>query len=129
MGYSILVVDDSDTVRAVLEKTLRVSGVDVSGIHQAGDGRAALDVLKDNWIDLVITDLNMPEMNGFALIDAMLADDFLKSIPVIVVTTEGSAVRMDELKKKGIKAYVRKPFTPERIREAVDLVMEGADAE
>jgi two-component system, chemotaxis family, chemotaxis protein CheY len=125
VGYTILLVDDSDTVRAVLEKTLRVSGVEVGDLHQAADGKEALAVLKNAWVDLVITDLNMPEMNGFELIDAMLADEVFRKIPVIVVTTEGSAERVDSLKQKGIEAYVRKPFTPERIKEAVDKVMGG----
>lgn len=128
MGYNILVVDDSDTVRSVFEKTLRLAEVDLNELYKASDGEEALQLLRDNWIDLVITDLNMPGMNGTALIEKMQEDKLLSSIPVVVVTTEGNTKRISDLREKGISGYVRKPFTPEQIKEMVDNVMEAADA-
>ena len=125
MAYNILLVDDSETVRAVLMKTLNLAQIPLGEIFMAGNGIEALEILKENWVDLVVTDLNMPEMTGFELIDAMKKDNLMKTIPVVVVTTEGSSTRIDELKQKGVKGYVRKPFTPEQIREMISKVMEA----
>jgi two-component system chemotaxis response regulator CheY len=119
MGYTILVVDDSETIRAVLERTIGMTKLPVDGILSAANGRAALDMLNDNWVDIVFTDLNMPVMNGGELIDAMNDDADFRDIPVIVVSTEGSRARIEELRKRGVKGYLRKPFTPENIRDII----------
>lgn len=125
MAYNILLVDDSETVRAVLMKTLKLAQIELGEVFMAGNGKEALKILKANWVDLVVTDLNMPEMTGFELINAMKNDELMKSVPVVVVTTEGSATRIDDLKQKGVKGYVRKPFTPEQIREMISKIMEA----
>ena len=125
MAYNILVVDDSDTVRAVIVKTLGLTGVDIGTIHQARDGQEALDLLKDEWVDLVFTDINMPVMTGIELVERMQADSMLETIPVVVVSTEGSKTRIDDLMRKGVHAYIRKPFTPEALKEVVDNVLGG----
>ncbi|NUM52771.1 MAG: response regulator [Candidatus Hydrogenedentes bacterium] len=117
MSVSVLVVDDSETVRAIIEKTMRMADVPLKELFTAADGQEALDVLKHNWIDLVLTDINMPVMSGVQLIEHMSADDDLKGIPIVVVSTEGSSTRIEELKAKGVRAYIRKPFTPEKFRE------------
>ena len=124
MAYNVLLVDDSATVRSVMTKTLKLAQIDLGELFTAGNGKEALVVLKDKWVDLVITDLNMPEMGGAELVDAINADDALKTIPVVVVTTEGSVTRIEDLKQKGVRGYVRKPFTPEQIREMIVKVME-----
>ena len=123
MAYNVLLVDDSATVRAVMAKTLKLAQIDMGDFFTAANGREALEVLRAKWIDLVITDLNMPEMTGAELVDEMTSDEQLKSIPVIVVTTEGSVTRIEDLKQKGVRGYVRKPFTPEQIREMIIKVM------
>ncbi len=119
MSINILVVDDSKTVRAVIEKTLRLSGITIGNIYHAGNGKEALEVLKNNWVDLVLTDINMPVMNGVELIEEMSQDELLKTIPIAIVSTEGSQTRVEELKAKGVKAYLRKPFTPESLKNLV----------
>ncbi len=123
MALNILIVDDSATVRAVTIKTLELAGVSVNELHQAGDGRKALDVLADSWIDLVFADINMPVMNGIELVDRMSADGLLKTVPVVIISTEGSATRVEQLMTKGISAYIRKPFTPELLRSVVDDIV------
>jgi two-component system chemotaxis response regulator CheY len=123
LAYNVLLVDDSATVRAVMTKTLKLAQIDLGELFTAANGKEALVVLKEKWIDLVITDLNMPEMTGAELVDAITADPTLKSIPVVVVTTEGSVTRIEDLKQKGVRGYVRKPFTPEQIREMIIKVM------
>ena len=123
MALNILVVDDSETVRAIILKTLKMSGIALNSPLEASNGSEALALLKEQWVDLVLTDINMPEMGGVELIERMKDDEILKAIPVVVVSTEGSATRIEELKAKGVKAYIRKPFTPEQIREVVDGVL------
>ncbi len=123
MALNILVVDDSETVRSILLKTLKLSGIELNDPLQASNGREALAVLRENWVDLVLTDINMPDMGGVELVERMMDDDVLKAIPVVVVSTEGSATRIEDLKAKGVRAYVRKPFTPEQIREVLDEVL------
>jgi len=106
-----------------MAKTLSLAQIDLGELFTACNGKEALVVLKEKWIDLVITDLNMPEMGGAELVEAMNMDASLKSIPIVLVTTEGSITRIEELKQKGVRAYVRKPFTPEQIREMIIKVM------
>ena len=119
MAFNILVVDDSETVRAVLAKTLQLSGIEVGELYKAANGKEALEILKDRWVDLIFSDINMPVMGGVEMIQQMRQDDMLKTIPVIVVSTEGSTTRIEQLKAEGVRAYIRKPFTPELVR-AVD---------
>ena len=123
MALNILIVDDSETVRDIITKTLQLSHVPINQIYNAANGQEALDLLKDNWIDLVFSDINMPVMNGVEMIEKMLEDDLLASIPIIVISTEGSTTRIDQLKEKGVSAYIRKPFTPEGLSEVVQNVV------
>lgn len=113
--YSVLIVDDSEIIRSVLERTLSMAKIPLSNIYHAANGQEAVDILDNSWIDLVMTDLNMPVMSGFELIDIMYKRNDLNLIPIIVISTEGSALRIDELKDRGVKGYLRKPFTPESI--------------
>ncbi|MCP4644248.1 MAG: response regulator [bacterium] len=127
MALNILIVDDSETVRDIIAKTLDLAQVPVGELFKAENGKEALDILKDNWIDLVFSDINMPVMGGVEMIETMSQDDLLKAIPVVVVSTEGSATRIEQLMSKGVNAYVRKPFTPEKIRAVVDEIIGASD--
>lgn len=129
MSLNILVVDDSTTVRAVIVKTLELAEIPVSELHQAADGKEALGVLADHWIDLVFADINMPVMTGIEMVEKMSEDGLLKTVPVVIISTEGSATRIEQLKAKGVSAYIRKPFTPELLRSVVDDVMGVQNAE
>ncbi len=127
MGINILVVDDSKIIRGVISKTLHLSGIEIGRIYEAGNGKEALEILKNNWVDLILTDINMPEMNGVELIDEISKDEVLRTIPIAIISTEASQLRVEELKSKGVKAYLRKPFTPESLKNMiVDLLkLEG----
>lgn len=129
MSLNILVVDDSDTVRAVIAKTLELAEVPVSELFQAANGKEALDILADNWVDMVFADINMPVMSGIEMVEKMNEDGLLKTIPVVIVSTEGSATRVEQLKRKGISAYLRKPFTPELLKSVVDEIVGVKDAD
>ena len=127
MAYNILAVDDSATVRAVLAKTLRLGQVPVNEFHEAANGREALKILEDNYVDIVFADINMPVMGGVDMIKAMQRDGLLSSVPVVLVTTEGNSDRIESLLSLGVEAYVRKPFAPETIRGVIDDILGDAD--
>ena len=120
---NILVVDDSETVQDVIGKTLRLARIPIDALHRASNGQEALKILREEWIDLVLADINMPVMGGLEMIDKMAEDELLRNIPVIVVSTEGSATRINDLREKGIAGYVRKPFMPEQFQEVLNEVL------
>jgi two-component system chemotaxis response regulator CheY len=117
---NILIVDDSSTVRAVIKRTLGIAGVQVDDLRQAANGQEAIDILRNEHMDIVFTDINMPVMGGVEMIERIRADDTLGTTPIVVVSTEGSATRIAELQALGVQGYLRKPFTPEAIRRVVD---------
>ena len=123
MSYNILIVDDSKTIRSVIKKTLDIANVPVGDLYEAENGKEALDVMNSNWIDLIFADINMPVMTGIEMIKKMSEDNTLDKTPVIIVSTEGSKTRIDELLELGVKAYLRKPINPEELRDIVKEVM------
>ncbi len=123
MSYNILVVDDSAIVRKMVIKTITMAGLDVGTVHEAENGKLALDVLADEWIDIVFADIHMPEMNGIEMVEKMSEDNMLVSIPVVIVSSDHSQTRIDELKARGIRAYLKKPFRPEGLRDIVEDVL------
>jgi two-component system chemotaxis response regulator CheY len=123
MAFNILIVDDSLPMRSVIKKTIKVSGFKVGQVFEAPDGRAALDILKEQWLDLVLTDYHMPDMNGLELVETMKKDELLKAIPVVVITTEGSQQKHEEFIEKGAAGFIKKPFTPEEIREKLNQIL------
>lgn len=126
MAYNILVVDDSDTMRAVINKTLALAGVQVGNLFQAANGLQGMETLRKEWIDLVLADINMPVLNGVGMVGEMKADPALAAIPVIIISTEGSETRLQALRDKGVTAFLRKPFPPEELKKAVDAVLGGS---
>jgi two-component system chemotaxis response regulator CheY len=119
MAYTIMIVDDSETIRAVLQRTLAMTKLPIESVVLAKNGVDALEKLKSCWVDIIFTDINMPEMDGITLFNTMSRHPEYKDIPVVIVSTEGSATRIAELRSKGIKGYLRKPFTPENIRDII----------
>jgi len=102
-----------------------MTGIDVDEILEAGDGLEALDLLADNQVDLIMADINMPRMNGMEMTAAILANKKTCDIPVVIVTTHSDDTRINELCSQGVKKYVHKPFTPEKIRDALQEVREA----
>jgi two-component system, chemotaxis family, chemotaxis protein CheY len=123
MAYNILVVDDSETVRAVIAKAIGMCGVEVKTLMTAGNGQEALNILDKEWVDLVFADINMPVMGGVEMVKRMKADDGMKGIPVVIVSTEGSATRINGLMESGVRAFLRKPFSPEALKTTIDSIM------
>jgi len=123
MSYDILIVDDSSIIRQMVKKSIAMSGVEIGKVYEAANGREALEVLAGNWVDIVFADLNMPEMNGTELVAKMAEDSLLVSTPVVIVSSDHSEARVEEMKKRGIRAYIKKPFRPENFREVVTNVL------
>ena len=123
MAYNILIVDDSTPMRAVIKKIVKASGFNVGQFFEAINGLEAMEVLNNEWIDLVLTDYNMPDMNGLELVEEMNKNDDLKSIPAVMITTEGSRERVEEFMAKGVIDYIKKPFTPEQIKQKLKHIM------
>lgn len=128
MPLNVLVVDDSSVMRAMIIKTIRMSGLDLGDVYQAANGQEGLDAAQANWVDLVVVDINMPVMNGEEMIDQMKADAELSQLPTIVISTEGSATRIERLENKGVK-FIHKPFTPEIIRDAIQALTGIGDSD
>jgi len=123
MAYNILIVDDSAVTREILTRSLRLCGMPLGEVYHAANGQEALRVLDEKWADLVFTDINMPVMDGMEFVAELRKRDDWERLPVVVVSTEGSKGRMDELESTGIAGYIRKPFTPEQVAEMVQRVM------
>ena len=123
MSYTILVADDSAIVRAMVKKAIAMAGLPIAQVHEAANGEEALTVLRKNWIDVVFADINMPVMNGPELIRRMKADPALGSTPVVIVSSERSPARIEEMRRCGAKAYVKKPFRPEQFRAVVEELL------
>ncbi len=124
MAYNVLIVDDSNTMRKVILKALNLSGFDLGDCLEAENGQEALGVLDSNWVDLILTDLNMPVMNGRELVHHLKDNPTYVEIPVVLITTEGSETRLKELFELGIKDYIQKPFHPETLRDVLTRILE-----
>ena len=119
MALNILIVDDSSLTRKAIRRIIDMLGLEVEQILEAENGSEALKVLAKTNIDLVLADLNMPEMGGIEMIYHMRGNEATKNIPVVVVTTESSTTRIEGLLADCAKAYLHKPFTPEEFKEVI----------
>ena len=119
MAFNLLIVDDSKTVRAVIRKSLRLAKIPTNEVHEAENGQQALEVVASKWIDLILLDINMPVMNGVETIEHLAGDEVHAGIPIIIVSSEGSKVRLEQLMQGSVRGYVRKPFHPEELRDVL----------
>jgi two-component system chemotaxis response regulator CheY len=117
MESDVLVVDDSAAIRKILQRVLRQTGMAIGNVFEAGDGEEALAVLNSQKISLVLSDINMPKMDGIQLLAAIKAAPAWNAIPVVMVTTEGGEAKVGEAVRLGAAGYVRKPFTADQIKE------------
>ena len=129
MAFNIMIVDDSETMRTVVKKVVSMSGVAVGEFLEAANGREALEVLEGAWVDVILSDINMPEMSGIELLRKIKQNEVLRHVPVILITTEASQARMDEAASCGAAGYIKKPFVPETIKAVLLDVLEKAYAQ
>jgi len=118
MTKNVLIVDDSATMRKIIMRGIRQAGIDNAEFQEAGDGVEGLKAVEGSTFDLILSDVNMPNMNGL---------DFVKEVtgklssppPIVMITTEGSEEVINEAMSRGAKGYLQKPFTPEKIQETI----------
>ncbi len=125
MSLNVLIVDDSPAMRSFIRRTLQLSGLPIEACATANNGKEALRVLEQQVIDLVLTDINMPEMDGVQLVERMKSTATTRSLPVLVISTDSTHARVSSMMSLGAKGYVKKPFSPEVLREEIERVLGG----
>ena len=117
MSKSLLIVDDSATMRKIIMRSVRMSGLQFATTEEAGNGVEALEKLKANPVDIILCDVNMPEMNGTELVKKVREMDSCKDTKIVMVSTESSQEFIDNLLAEGADDYITKPFTPDKFCE------------
>ena len=113
----VLIVDDSAAIRKILRRVLQQTEIPLGQVYEAGDGVEAVAGLKLQKVQLILSDINMPNMDGLQFLSAVKAQITTRHVPVIMITTEGSSTKVMEAVSLGAAGYVRKPFTAEQIKE------------
>jgi two-component system chemotaxis response regulator CheY len=122
----VLIVDDSAVMRKIVERSLRQAGLDLKEVIEAGNGMEGLAAVQQGRMDLILSDINMPAMDGLEFLQSLRTLDNAKNTPVVMITTEGSESRVVEALSAGARGYIRKPFTPDQVKERVTPLLEGA---
>jgi two-component system chemotaxis response regulator CheY len=127
MAYSVLIVDDSPVMRSFIRRVMTLSGFEVQEYFEASNGQEALTQLGQHRVDVILTDINMPTMNGEELLRRLGADGALKSIPAVVISTDATRDRIFRMMALGAEGYMTKPFSPESLREELERVLGERD--
>jgi len=114
-----LIVDDSSVMRKIVERSLRQAGLDTLLVFEAGSGIDGLELLKAEHVDLILSDINMPSMDGLEFLRQVRAQNLAPGVPVVMITTESSEEHVKQAILAGAQGYIRKPFTPEQVKERV----------
>lgn len=123
MSKSIMLVDDSATMRKIIMRTIRAAGLSLGDIQEAGDGGEALEKIATNPVDIVLCDVNMPGMGGPEFVEKLRADSSYDSTKVVMVTTESADDFVASMLEAGANGYIKKPFTPESIQQTLEPFM------
>jgi two-component system chemotaxis response regulator CheY len=123
MAYRVLITDDSPAMRSFVRRVIQLSGFELSHCFEAGDGEEALDLLRREWVDAILTDINMPGVDGEELLRRLAADEMLRSVPAIVISTDATENRISRLLSLGARGYVTKPFRPETLRAELERIL------
>ena len=123
MAKNVLLVDDSSTMRKIISRSLRQAGLDFGEIYEAGDGVEALAVLEKESGDIVLSDINMPNMNGIEFLREKSTRAGIKDIPVFMISTETGEDIIGEAKSLGAVGALKKPFTPDKVNEVLGPLM------
>jgi two-component system chemotaxis response regulator CheY len=121
-----LIVDDSSVMRKIVERSLRQAGLDPLVVYEAGNGAEGLDMLKAKPVDLILSDINMPSMDGLEFLRQIKAQNLAPGIPVVMITTESSEEHVKQAIMAGARGYIRKPFTAEQVKERVLPLLNAA---
>ncbi len=114
-----LIVDDSSVMRKIVERALRQAGLELLVVHEAGSGTEGLELLRAKQVDLILSDINMPAMDGLEFLRQIRVQNLAPGVPVVMITTESSEEHVKQAIDAGAKGYIRKPFTAEQVKERV----------
>jgi two-component system chemotaxis response regulator CheY len=123
MAKSLLIVDDSATMRKIIMRTLQTAGLDIGQTEEAGNGNEALEKLNANAVDIMLCDINMPEMNGPELVKKVRELPACENTKIIMVSTESSQDLIDGVMESGANDFITKPFTPQKFQEKLSPFM------
>ena len=123
MAKSLMIVDDSATMRKIIMRTVRMSGLEFDSTEEAGNGKEALEKLSNGPVDIMLCDINMPEMNGMELVKKIRELDSCVDMKIIMVSTESSQELINNIISDGANGYITKPFTPEKFQEKLSPLM------
>jgi two-component system chemotaxis response regulator CheY len=115
----VLIVDDSSVMRKIVERTLRQAGVSLAKVFEAASGVEALDLVRTEQVHLIISDINMPRMDGLELLRQLRVQNLASTVPVVMITTESSEEHVREAIAAGARGYIRKPFTAEQVKDRI----------
>ena len=121
-----LIVDDSAVMRKIVERALRQAGLDPLVVYEAGSGTEGLDVLRARQVELIVSDINMPSMDGLEFLRQLRAQNLAPGVPVVMITTESSEEHVRQAIQAGAQGYIRKPFTAEQVKERVLPLLHAA---
>ncbi len=121
-----LIVDDSSVMRKIVERTLRQAGLELETVLEASNGNEGLDLLQKQKVDVILSDINMPSMDGLEFLRQLRSRDLAPKTPVVMVTTEGSEEQVKQAIQAGAQGYIRKPFTVEQIKQRVIPLVRAA---
>jgi len=116
-GLNVLIVDDSVAIRMILNRALRRTELPLDKVFEAGDGCAALEILKNEQVSVILSDINMPNMDGLQLLATLKESEQWTSLPVVMISTESSQTKVMEALRLGAKGFIRKPFAPDEIHD------------
>jgi two-component system chemotaxis response regulator CheY len=121
-----LIVDDSSVMRKIVERSLRQAGLDTMVVYEAGSGTEGLDMLRAKQVDLILSDINMPSMDGLEFLRQLRAQNLAPGVPVVMITTESSEEHVKQAILAGAQGYIRKPFTADQVKERVLPLLQPA---
>jgi two-component system chemotaxis response regulator CheY len=121
-----LIVDDSSVMRKIVERSLRQAGLEALVVREAGSGTEGLEMLKENQVDLILSDINMPLMDGLEFLRQIRAQNLAPGVPVVMITTESSEEHVKQAIQAGAQGYIRKPFTAEQVKDRVLPLLDRA---
>lgn len=124
MAFNVLIVDDSSTMRTIIKRILKMTGLPFGEVWEASNGRVGLATMRSHAVDLILADLNMPDMTGAEMINEMHKDTALAGLPVVVVSSDGDKALLDSLVQMGVKEIIRKPFVADLLKRVIERIFE-----
>jgi two-component system chemotaxis response regulator CheY len=126
MEIRALIVDDSSVMRKIVERSLRQAGLELKEVHEAGNGTEGVEILRQKSVDLILSDINMPSMDGLEFLRQIRSQGLANGVPVVMITTESSEEHVKQAIQAGAQGYIRKPFNSEQVKERVLPLIKAA---